>query len=349
MPCFPVAAELAVLGGLGVRRGRDTRLLTTSAASGIAVAVVWCCDRPDGRAVVRTVAGRRPVTVADAVQNALGTFSGATPWLAFAFGRRSSRRRYSCGTNRTAGALAVVFALSALAIPAIVAIARAKQYYFHPRHVLFLLPMVQLAVALIAGRALAAVVRNPTGAAVAGAALGLAATLGAARAYVADPLPFLPRHEDVARRPRSRAPRRGAHGRRAAGLALAHAPREGPAWHLANPTVAFYLERWDLTDRVRLFGVEDPQAAVRTLASHCADGCRARARSSCFSRSTLAIPTTSRRRCDGSSWRRGVRLRRTWSAPAWSHGAARPPKATGVRQTRLDGLTLVEPAARAKP
>src|SRR5207244_6579324 len=90
----------------------------------------------------------------------------------------------------TAGALAVVSVLSTLAIPAIVLIAREKQYYFHPRHVLFLLPMVQLAAALVAGRAIAAVVRNPTGAAAAGVALGLAVTLGTARAYVADPLPY---------------------------------------------------------------------------------------------------------------------------------------------------------------
>jgi hypothetical protein len=345
---FPVGAELVVLGALGLRRGRDARLLVATATSGIAVAVVlalWIAPSAVGWSYGR---GTPKGTVADAVQLAFLTFSGMTPWLAIACAAALVAAPIVVRNDRTACALAVVFLLSTLAIPAIVTIARAKQYYFHPRHVLFLLPMVQLAAALVAGRAIAAVVRNPTGAAVAGVALGLAATFGTARDYVADPLQYFRISKTL----------RDVRGlMRVVAARTADAP---PDWrwimllekrrpgHLANPTVAFYLERWNLSDRVPLWGVGDPAEAAHTLASRCADGCRGPSTIELLHAFQIRDPYDQPR-----AMRRLILPRPGGWTPnllgvgvvAWSE----LPNVAGVRATRLYGLTLVEPAARGAP
>jgi uncharacterized membrane protein len=345
---FPVAAELAVLCALGVRRGRDARLLAAIAASGIAVAVVlvlWIAPSAVQWSYGR---GTPTGTVADAVESTFRMFSGMTPWLAIVFGAALVGAPIVARNDRTAGALTVVFVLSALAIPAIVVIARSKQYYFHPRHALFLLPMVQLAAAVVAGRAIAAVVRNPTGAAVAGAALGLAATLGSARAYVANPLPFFHTTKtlrDIRGLVRLVAARTTDAPANWRWLMLLEKGRPG---HLANPTVAFYLQRWNLADRVMLLGVDDPAAAARTLASRCADGCRGPATLELLLAFDVRDPYD-----QSPAMRRLLQATAPWGPNllgvglvAWS---APPPSAAGVRETRLDGPTLVEPAPRGAP
>ena len=341
---FPVAAELAVLCALGVRPGRDRRLLRIAAVSGLAVGAVlalWIAPTAVEWSYGR---GTPQGTVAVAVQDAFRTFAGTDLWLAIAFGGALLAAPIVARNDRTAGALTVVFVLSTLAIPAIVAIARSKQYYFHPRHVLFLLPMVQLAAALIAGRAIAAVVRNPTRAAFAGAALGLAATLGTASAYVADPLPFFritKTLRDVRGLMRLVAARAADAPPDSRWLLLLERQRPG---HLANPMVAFYLQRWDLTDRVVLFGVDDADAAARTLASRCVNGCRGPV--------TPALPFTLGVRDPYDQTRLMRRLvvpprSATWSPNLLGAGVvAWGPLRTveGVRTTRLYGLTLAEPA-----
>jgi hypothetical protein len=346
---FPVAAELAVLCALGLRSGRDARLVRAAIAGGIAVAVVlalWIAPTAVQWSYGR---GTPTITVAAAVQYAFRTFADGSPWLAVAFATALIAAPIVARDDRAAGALTVVLLLSTLAIPAILAIARAKQYYFHPRHVVFLLPMVQLAAAVVAGRAIAAVVRNPTAAAVAGTALGLAATLGAARAYVADPLPFF----------RATKTLRDVHGlMRLIAARTTDVPpdsrwlmliEKGPHGHLANPTAAFYLDRWHLTDRVRLFGVEDAEAASRTIASRCADDCRGP-----IAVELLLVFDVR----DPYDQTRAMRLlvvppQRPVAPNLFGVGLVRwgawPPKIPGVQQTRLDGVTLVEPAAGGTP
>jgi hypothetical protein len=346
---FPIAAELAVLALLALRAGRDGRLLAALGASGVAVAAllaVWITPTAVEWSYGRgTPAG----TIADAVENAFRTYAGSTPWLAVVFGASLVVAPIVARRDRTAGALATVFALSALAIPVIVTIARAKQYYFHPRHALFLLPMVQLATALVVGRAIDRLVRNPPAAALTGAALGLLATLAVARAYVANPLPFF-------RVTKTLRDYRGL--TRLVAARTADAPpgwrwlllldKRGPG-HLANPTVAFYLDRWGLADRVTLAGVEDPEAAATTLATRCATWCRGRVGMELHAAFDAQDPFDQARQM-----RRLLALRPPARADdllgvgvvAWT---APPPKAAGVRATRLDGLTLVEPAAQGPP
>jgi hypothetical protein len=206
--------------------------------------------------------------------------------------------------------------------------------------------MVQLATALVVGRAIERLMRNPAGAALAGAALGIAATIGTARAYVADPLPFFRLTKTL----------RDVRGlMRIAAERTADAP---PGWrwflllekkrpgHLANPTLAFYLERWRLADRVMLAGIEEPAVAARTLAQRCAGGCRGRAGIDLHVAFDVRDPYDQTPRM-----RKLLHL----ALPAWADDivgvgviawSGPPPNAPGLRATRLDGITLVEPAAR---
>src|SRR5262249_13186443 len=146
-------------------------------------------------------------------------------------------------------AVVVVVALSVCTIPLIVAIAQWKHYYFHPRHVLFLLPMVHLSTAIVVGTFLERLVRPRALATAVGVALVVGVTYPSVSAYVANPLRFF-RDTKTLRDFRGLAQTIAARAVRLAPgehyLLVLERRRPG---HLANPLVAFYLDAYGLTGR----------------------------------------------------------------------------------------------------
>lgn len=159
-------------------------------------------------------------------------------------------------------------ALSCLALPVIAAFVRSKQYYFHPRHALFLLPLVGIITAAgltAALRVVLARVRAREAAVLGlGCAIVVGAQLPAAIRFVQDPMPFFAQTktlhdwkgvmERIA--PSARALPDG-------GLVLV-AERESATnaigWH--------YLRWWNLQSRVTLWGYSgDWNTLVRRVAA----------------------------------------------------------------------------------
>jgi hypothetical protein len=346
---FPVAAEhvvLAVLAWHGRHTVRRGRLLGATAASGGAVAAVlalWVAPTSIRWSYGR---GAPAIDVPSAFEGTLLFFAGHALPLAAAFGAAFVLAPIVARRDRVAGTLAAVFVLSAGTVPVMVAIAHAKQYYFHPRHALFLLPMVHLAAALVAGRAIARLVRSPTVAAVVGALLALAVAAPTVRAYVADPLVYFratKTFRDFRGLTRTIAARIAGGPGGAGYLLLLEKRRPG---HLANPTLVFYLDRYGLADRVMVAGVDDPAEPLAKLPVLCPTGCRGPGPLELHLALGVRDPfdQTIRMRqlldFHGARWHEellGV------GVVAWD--PTRPTRPHGVRDTRLDGLTLFEPTS----
>lgn len=174
----------------------------------------------------------------------------------------------------TARRLALLITLSAATLPVIGAIAASKQYYFHPRHTLFLLPMVHLATALtvVGGVQRMTTRRGSVWSSVAGATL-IATTLPTVVDFVRTPTPyfhttktcrdFRPLVQNLATWARQHPTDRY--------LLILEGRRPG---HLANPMVGFYLRAYGLSDRVALAGVNDPLPVLAALPRLCPNGCR---------------------------------------------------------------------------
>jgi hypothetical protein len=341
---FPLAAEHVVLALLAWRGGARVRVAGI-AASGLAVALVlfaWLGPGAFGAGYGRGVPPSP--AVASAISATFDFFAGSVATLAATFGIALLAAPIAVRRDRVAGALAAVCLLSACAIPAMVEIAYAKQYYYHPRHALFLLPMAQLAAALVAGRMLDRWLRAPSIAALVGAAVVLAVTATSVRAYVADPLPYFrvtKTLRDFRGLTQALVERTAVQAPDARLLLVLEQRRPG---HLANPTLAFYLEAYGIADRVMLAGVPDPQGPLAELARRCSDGCRGPMDYDLIG--TLALrdpfdqPPLMRRllRIPVSAWATstsGVAL------VTWAPTSPQPPP--GLVAIRLDGLTLFEP------
>jgi hypothetical protein len=269
---FPIAAEYLVLTALALR-ARDGRSLAIVAASGLAAAAVvgaWVAPS------VGTVYARgAPVLLhsGPALAETLRFFAGGARPLAVVFGFALATVAFLGPRDRVARALGAVVLLSVCALPAMVAIAHWKHYYYHPRHGLFLLPMAHLATALVAARLLASI-RPPLAGMLVGAGVVLSLSATTVRAYVATPLEFFERtktHRDFRGLARAIAARTAAQPRAGSLLLLLEKRRPG---QLANPTLAFYLQAYGLTDRIMLAGIGDPLPILRTLPATCATLCR---------------------------------------------------------------------------
>jgi len=169
--------------------------------------------------------------------------------------------------------LLIALVLTVLAIPSIVQIARWKHYYYHPRHALFLLPIIHVTTALV----LVAVVRwpvreHPGWTTALGLVVVLAVCGPITHRYLLDPSAFF----GLVKIDRDyRGFVQDLSGR------LAHAPpgsqhlilveRNRPGY-LGNPLLDFYLRAYGLADHVVLRGFSDPITVTRLAA--CADGCR---------------------------------------------------------------------------
>lgn len=177
-------------------------------------------------------------------------------------------------------ALVVTLAANLLAIPLIVELARWKRYYFHTRHALFLLPSIEILIAIT----LLALLRTVDPSRLlslgetARARLRVALTCGivlavqlpVASAFVAHPERFFARSKKTY-------DLRG----------VTQLVRDTVATHrppdkyllavqrnvMANATLAQYLRWYGLGDRVVLRGAPDPAATIARGVSACADGC----------------------------------------------------------------------------
>jgi len=167
-------------------------------------------------------------------------------------------------------------------------------------------------------------------------------------AFVADPIPFFHRSKTL----RDVRGLVAAVGERARSLApderyvlVLEKRRPG---HLANPMVAFYLDAWELTDRVTLAGVGDPRPLLAALPDACARQCGRPLDvpflASLGLRDPLDQSPAVRRLLGLAPTIPGPRVGRL-GAVAWAPNvpAATPP---GLVALPLDGLALYEAAPR---
>jgi hypothetical protein len=342
---FPVAAEYLVLAALAWSAG-GARLVVATVVSALVVAgglATWIT--PSSIAASYGRGAPAALDVRSAVESTLLFFSGYVPWLAAAFGLALLVAPFVVRRDRVTRAVTIAFVLSTAAFPAMVAIAHAKQYYFHPRHALFLLPMAHLAAACVLGTAITGLVRAPRAALVVAAILGVAGSAPAIASFVDAPLPYfqatktLRDFRGLARLIAARTA--GAPPAARWELLLA----KGRPGHLANPTLAFYLDVWGLTDRVLLGGVSDPAAVVAKLPAACPTRCRGPS-----SIATLADLGVTDPFDQASLMRDLMQLRPNpwmteWSGLSvivWTPATPIVPPPS-VAETRLDGMTIYDP------
>jgi len=180
-------------------------------------------------------------------------------------------------------AMSLCLAAAVLLIPAIVELARLKEYYFHPRHALFLWPpfaMMTATALMVAARSLDPLLRR--GIAAPGAREAVA-TVVVLAVLLATQLPAVERHlarpaEQFARTKALRDFKALAEhlrervDRLAPGqLYLLTVERNEPG-HLGNPMLSQYLQ-WYGLDRVLLRGTDDPSATRNAMKRFCRDGC----------------------------------------------------------------------------
>jgi hypothetical protein len=347
---FPIAWEHAVLAAsLVARRRRGERVPLLVPALGLAVvgavvvAYLWqapiALKYPRPPALAATPAWAPVAETMEqfaAGDRALGwAFLAAFP-LAL-WGARTARDRRL--------AVAATLALSLASIPAIVAIAAWKQYYYHPRHAIFLLPMAHLATAM-ALDALAP--RRRIVAALLAVLLPVAVAAPTMRTYAAAPAFFFARtktEHDLAGVARDLAARVATLAPGDRYLLLAEKNRPG---HLANPVLAFYLDAYGIADRVILRGFADPPRTLAALATTCADD---------HCRGAGGMPLALRLGAPADPFDQLPPLRRLlalgghdvpWAAPVagvgaivWAPGLPTPP---GLRRRDYRGCVLFEPA-----
>jgi hypothetical protein len=360
---FPLAAEHLVLGVLALQAGARGRVVAI-AASLLAVALVlyvWL-----GPAAITMSYGRGEQAappVLPAVRDTLLFFAGdvfagylpglpavsVAALLATVFGVALVAAPIVARRDRVAGALAAACLLSMCAVPVIVVIAHSKQYYYHPRHAIFLLPLVHLATALVLGRLLTRVMRAPVAAAVVGAVIVVGASATTVRAYLTDPLQYFRATKtlrDFRGLTRTIATRTAAQAPGEVYLLVLQLQRAG---HLANPTLAFYLEAYGIADRVVLAGVSDPLPPLGELPRRCPDACRGP-----FDPARLATLRLRGPFDQPPLMRRLMRLRTSpWPVAMSGVGLVTwaptlPPAPPGAVATPLDGLILFEPDPRLR-
>ncbi len=268
------ATEFAVLVAFAAlpyaRRFRRGRPLAWSAGAGLGLAALawlwlreidpwWSYGRPQAQAI----------TVGAVVGETFDFFTGRELGaMVLLLGGLAVVVHRAWRGDGAARALAVTLLASLLLLPVLAALIRVKGYYFHPRHALFLLPVAAAMVGAAADAAAdvaARFVRSaaaPLGAGAAwsqrprrGLALPLAlavvATVGlpAARAFVAEPAPFLARTKPLRQLEGLHAPLAQAVAALAPDACLVLvADRDSPA----NAVLALHLRWWGLDGRVLL-------------------------------------------------------------------------------------------------
>jgi hypothetical protein len=203
-------------------------------------------------------------------------------WTALAAPAVLLVRAVRVGRPRLATALVLATVLLGV-VPALVLIERWRQYYFHPRHALFVLPVLMLGIAVVLDSALRrldplrSVVSSPArrGALYAAVLLGLVAAVQGPTAwrFVQRPQPFFARTKsghDVAALARDlHDAARTLPGR---DRILVLVERFGPG-RLANPVLAQYLWFYGLPPRVVLRSTGNVGWTLGRVAELCPAGC----------------------------------------------------------------------------
>ncbi|HWP66896.1 MAG TPA: glycosyltransferase family 39 protein [Candidatus Limnocylindria bacterium] len=171
-------------------------------------------------------------------------------------------------------------------VPLLLELLQWKRYYFHPRHLLFLLPTIELLAALGLCGTVEAVLQltplvgrrhwTPWLAAAVALALVLAVRLPVVRSFMARPHPYFARiktDRDMKGLVRDLRARTAFYGPEDRYLLLAD--RIGPGY-LGNPTLAKYLQWYALDKRVLLAGTTDMPDVVGELLTACDGPCRGR-------------------------------------------------------------------------
>jgi hypothetical protein len=289
-----LAVQYAILGVLALRallrdgeplaaRARPLMALAISAAVIAALVIVYYWDT-----VWWVTYGRgRELAVRPLTENALRTFAYRSSFLFGCF-LVGVPLTLLYGWRRGEGHFVVALDLvvSFFAIPAVILLAQEKDYYFHFRHVLFLLPLFALVTATGLTVALRALAWTSLAMRQHSLREGVVALLGAGllvvlqgpvvAAYLARPEPFFAESKTM----RDLRGLMGALGQRLATLApgekyLLVTERREPGY-LGNPSLAEYLGWYGLADRIVLRGTDRPEPTLRDLARLCADGCRGR-------------------------------------------------------------------------
>jgi hypothetical protein len=266
----------------GLRRAGSRRGWLALSASAIAIAALVLFYYADTYWGVRFGRGRTIPLLAHTAE-AFAAHASWSGWLlacfvasiplALLYGQRRGAARF---------AIAGYLVASFLAVPAMLLLARRREYYFHFRHTLFLLPHF----ALVTATGLAFAMRGlspdePAGRRarwhhLVGIALLLVVQAPAVASYLANPDPFFARTKTLRdlgglmERLRSRLETL-APGEKY----LLIAERRQPGY-LANPSLAEYLAWHRLDDRILLRGTNHPEETLREVARRCADGCRER-------------------------------------------------------------------------
>lgn len=196
---FALVWQYLVFLGRALRR-RDRRhvvALVVTGAVAASIPVLWWgpntllvqADRTGGAAFSPSVVGRA----------AADFFTQKTPFLEVAFAIAIPTMLLSAWRRRSETLPVLVYlALSGLAIPVIAFFVRSKQYYFHPRHALFLLPLVGIVTAVglttllrgLVARRFASAATRETVVVVAGCTLLLAAQAPTAGQFLRAPMAF---------------------------------------------------------------------------------------------------------------------------------------------------------------
>jgi hypothetical protein len=285
---FLIALQHAILGVLFLRQRRVSgwkpllRLMASAVLIGGMVVLyyydsIWWAKYGRGREVL----------IAPLTMHALRTFAYRSPVLLWGF-FASLPLALWYGWRRGGGRLAIALylVLSFLAIPALIGLAREKEYYFHFRHALFLLPHFDLVIAIglaVALRSMAPLrfaFRSPEARASAALALGALVILAlqgeTALAYLRDPDPFLAESKtlrDLRGLTEELQARLAGIGAGEKYLLVVERRRPG---HLANPSLAEYLGWHGLADHVVLYGTDRPEETLAELARSCRAGCEGR-------------------------------------------------------------------------
>jgi hypothetical protein len=140
-----IAVQYGVLGAIALRRRADRPARRLVLASGAALALVvggYLASTPLGVSYPRN-AVVEPLAVTWA---SLRFFAADSTAFTVAF-LVAAPFAVRAGLRRGVGPVAIAIVLAFAALPAIALVIRWKHYYFHPRHVMFLLPLFHLVVA----------------------------------------------------------------------------------------------------------------------------------------------------------------------------------------------------------
>jgi len=242
-------------------------------------------------------------------------------------------------------------------IPLLVEILQWKRYYFHPRHVLFLLPGLELLAALGVCGTVAAVVRgipvlrrrdwSPRIVAATSVLVVLWLRLPVVQAFMEKPLGYFARTKtdrDMKGFVRDLRARTEFYGWNEKYLLIVDGI--GPAY-LANPTLARYLRWYSLDKRVVLLATADMSSVIERLQRDCGGPCRGRPGAEVAAALFLRPPfelSTAKLRLLGldsgfGTWPGVVRE----AGVLLYRGSIRLPDLSEARTRSYVGMTLVEP------